>query len=518
MHTNHMRKAIYNIFIIAISLTVALSMFSLQKTYASPERFNIQLVYFYENVCSSCDPEGDFLKLYYDLIGSEKDDMEVNFLMYNVFHESGADKAKQYFSDYKVPKDEQYTPAVFIGDDYLIGEDVIQEHLREAFLETKKDLFSVISDESDTVSGDKQDTGTNINQNDYDDQRVNGLVVYFYTTACNECNETAAYFHSIENRFSKLKKYNIGNPEGLKLIKEYFYVYKVPEDIQSVPLVFIGDTYFSGAKNIQDGVSEYLEKDDGFTTLDLTEMINNEVEYKLTGYKLLGVITTGFINGLNPCSISMLLFFLSILIAEGIPVLKAGTSFIIGKLIVYVLMGTVLFNLLIQLEIPWFQSLVKGILIAFYLIIAILNFLDFFAARNEDYGKIRMQLPKSIRKRNHQWIKKLISIKDSKLMVFICFGLGGLIAAGELLCTGQIYLAAIIIALKNSPSFNLTAMIYFSAYGLAYVSPLILLMILFHKGREGFELSELYREKIHIIKLINAIVFLVFGMIALILF
>jgi cytochrome c biogenesis protein CcdA len=317
-----------------------------------------------------------------------------------------------------------------------------------------------------------------------------------------------------------IKRYNIGEPKGLKLIKEYFQAYKVPEDKQFVPIMFIDDTYYLGAKDIKNGMTEQMEKRKSLATLDLTGSINLEGigGDDLSGYKFLGVVLTGLINGLNPCSISMLLFFVSMLMSQNKNVLNAGLSFIIGKLITYFLLGTILFNLFIQLDIPWFQTITKVILISFFGIIAVFNINDFFAAKGENYSKIRMQLPEFLRKLNHQLIKKLTSMNDSKSLGFICFGLGSLIAVGEFFCTGQIYLATIIYILQNSPSFNLRALLYFLTYGIAFVIPLVLLVTFIHKGREIFDLSELYREKMHIVKLVNTIFFIVFGIIVLVWF
>jgi hypothetical protein len=214
----------------------------------------------------------------------------------------------------------------------------------------------------------------------------------------------------------------------------------------------------------------------------------------------------------------MLLFFLSMLLAQNMNVLKMGLSFITGKLVIYCLLGTVLYSLLTRFDIPWFQTATKVILLVFVIVIAILNIRDFIAAKNENYGKIHLQLPVFLRQYNHKWIKKVTTVDNGKPLMLICFGLGALITMGEFLCTGQIYLATIIYVLHNSPVFNMQAAVYFIAYGVAFIAPLLLLTILIHKGREVFELSEFFREKMHVVKLINTLVFLIFGIIVLIWF
>ena len=93
----------------------------------------------------------------------------------------------------------------------------------------------------------------------------------------------------------------------------------------------------------------------------------------------------------------------------------------------------------------------------------------------------------------------------------LSFGLGAIISVGEFLCTGQIYLATITV-LQSGQALDFRAMIYFLIYGAAFVLPLILITVFIHKGREIFDLTEWMRERI-LIKLINAVVFILFGII-----
>jgi cytochrome c biogenesis protein CcdA len=106
-------------------------------------------------------------------------------------------------------------------------------------------------------------------------------------------------------------------------------------------------------------------------------------------------------------------------------------------------------------------------------------------------------------------------VENNKLLIPLCFALGVFISVGEFLCTGQIYLATIIFVFKNSEAFNLEAVSYFLIYGIAFVIPLIAITLLIHRGKEVFDVSEIVRDKLHIIKLVNALIFLIFAIIVL---
>lgn len=479
----------------SLIILVLLFLVSLLFPISSLARSNnpkVTIVYFYENVCGSCDPEGDFIELYNRLVGEHKEGIEVEILMYNIFHDSSARLMEEYLHEFDVPEDKQSQTMVFIGDSFLSGQHEIENRLKDEFIKVKDYLLQ----DSSSISSSSVST-----------------LQYFYVTGCSSCLEVEKVLDTIKD--IDIKKLNISDTENLDLIKRYFKAYEVPEEEQSVPIIFIGDAYLSGEKAIKESLISKIEEGLGMNPplIEAEKGDQTFQEAKLVGYNTVGVLFTGLINGLNPCSISMLLFFLSMLTARNISALKMGFSFIVGKFITYFLLGTLLFDFFAKLNIPWFDKWVKIIIVILLFIIALFNIRDLFAARREEYSKVKMQLPKFLRKLNHQWIKKLTSIQEEKILMPMSFGLGGLITIGEFLCTGQIYLATIISVLHNSKALDFRAMIYFLIYGLAFVFPLVLITILIHKGREIFDLTEWMREWMPVIKLINALVFVLFGVI-----
>ena len=522
------RKFLILGFVLAVLFSVLLSF---NTVSAQGEEVKVTITYFYENVCGYCNPAQRFNELYNELVGTEKEDIEVDLRTFNIFHESGREKVNQYYEEYGVPKAKRYAPIVFIGSNYLVGNDDIVEKLKDTFVTAKEE--SILNKVE--YLEEKLYTRQTINNSDtYDNSkkiREDSLVVYFYVTACGECQDVAEYFDTLEEKNTlnsvnndnidfSLIKFNIGELQNIELIKKYYQAYDVPENDQLVPVVFIGDTYLQGIDNIKKELIEQIRKESGLTTLDLTtDYQHNDIKVRdLSGYQVLGVLITGLINGLNPCSISMLLFFLSMLLVKNINVLRLGLAFIAGKFVAYFLLGTLFFNLFVQLDFLWILSFIKIAMLIIVLFLVVLNLQDYIAAKNEKYNKIRLQLPMSLRKYNHMWIKKIITKGEGRLIIPLSFSLGVLISIGEFLCTGQIYLATIIYVLQKSKVFDVQAMIYFLLYDLAFIAPLLLLTILIHKGREVFDLTEFIREKMHIIKLINAIVFIIFGIIVLIWF
>ncbi len=470
---------------------------------------SIRIAYFYLNACGSCNPEDEFYKKYNDLIGGADQDIEVKFKLFNTFKTYGSEEFDKFCDMYNVPEGKRSTPLLFIEDVYLEGEKEINQNLKKVFLEVKQEI-------SNTLSSSQGDL-------DYDYRTV---IDYFYIANCDECVEVESFLEKINKSYTVSKdngsvftrvvinKYNAAEPESLARIKELFKEYYIPHNDQKIPIVFIGDRYLSGAEAVKDELVRLIKEAKGLSPMDSgKDLPEYEGQPDLSGYELLGVFITGLVNGLNPCSISMLLFFLSLLVLKKTSILKMGLSFIAGKFITYLLLGTLFYNLFQKIDITRFNDVAKVVLLLVAAVLIVLNVQDFVWAKKERYGKIRLELPRGLRKLNHKWIKKINNIENNSILFLISFLLGIIISAGEFLCTGQIYLATIIYVLRSSPGLDFKAMIYFLIYGIAFVFPLMLVTIIIYKGREVFDLSEFFREKMHIVKLINALVFTIFALI-----
>lgn len=429
-------------------------------------------------------------------LGDERDNYDLSISYYNTFHKSDKETFDTLAKEYGIAQEDLITPALFIGDDYMLGYDGIEEEIADVIAS---------SDSSDELVPET-------------------LLVYFYVNGCKECVQVKAFMDTMEDTYTvdykghklestvNIVKYEIGDPDNLALMYSIYDAYNVPKERQFVPIIFMGQENYLGIDEISRNLIDAIESGKGVVEdealLALEEIEPQEI--MLTGQNIAGVLTTGLINGFNPCSISMILFLFSLLLSRKVNVLKLGFAFIIGKFITYVLLGTVFYGLLSTLNIDWLNTVVKVILIVLFLVLSLMNFLDFFAAKNENYGKVRMQLPAGLRKMNHNIIKKITDVKNQKLLLLLCFLLGVLISVGEFLCTGQIYLATILYVLQNSAVFDVRSLTYFVLYSFMFVVPLIVITVVIHKTKEFFSLSEFVREKMHLIKLLNAILFLLF--------
>jgi cytochrome c biogenesis protein CcdA len=228
-------------------------------------------------------------------------------------------------------------------------------------------------------------------------------------------------------------------------------------------------------------------------------------------FQSFSIFLAGLVNGINPCSMSMLIFFISLILTKSVNIMKVGIAYCIGKFISFLLLGTIFYKLLSKLNLTLFSSVFKLVTFSIISVLFIMNLKDYFAAKKEQYENVKLQLPQKLRKLNHFLIKKLSGFTNIKFFLLASFALGFFLSFGEFLCTGQIYLATIITVYQTNESMSLQALFYLIVYVTGFVTPLILISYFLYKGKAVFLLSEFIRTRLHYIKLISAGVFFVFS-------
>lgn len=178
------------------------------------------------------------------------------------------------------------------------------------------------------------------------DQKDNNTIIYFYSTTCSSCVEINKYLDNLHsNNKLSIIKYNISQFENMGLLNTYCKKYNVDDDSYGmVPIIFIGNKYLFGKEIIKKGLDEVVKSNNNFNT-----KILNETTYdsNIKIFKTLNIGTVflaGLINGLNPCSLSMLFFLLSLLVTKyKNKIVSYGIAFISSKFITFYFLGLLFF-------------------------------------------------------------------------------------------------------------------------------------------------------------------------------
>lgn len=335
------------------------------------------------------------------------------------------------------------------------------------------------------------------------------ILALFVTGTCKSCQTAEKYLqNNLSDKKFELLIYNILEDENMAVLRRLMELYGVPESGQQVPLLFSRKSYLSGAEAIVDGTAEILANREATGSWEeiASCFLQEKETIKLTKIQL---AITGFLNGLNPCGISMLLMILSILLMSNRNFYGGSLVFLTGKFLTYLLLGFTIGAFLNVIESTAFQALQKGMETAFAvlsLFLGIFYLMDFIHVLKKEYGKEKLRLPERFRKWNHTMIKRLMKIPE-RFWYPVLFLLGIMISAGEFLCTGQVYLASLFYMVKQNEGFNLQLAGNLTLYLTAMCVPMVLLVLLVSKGKSVMSASHLSLKILPVIKLIYSIFF-----------
>ncbi|MDR4968406.1 MAG: hypothetical protein RG740_02175, partial [Acholeplasmataceae bacterium] len=175
--------------------------------------------------------------------------------------------------------------------------------------------------------------------------------VYFGSVLCSACQSLEnddKVFETLENQGVIVRKYILeDDKDNTVLFRNYQYTYNVPLRQGMVPILFVGDTYFVGRSAINKAV------DDGLV-LEISQTIDMlpPIDAPASGFSLAYFVLLGFVDGVNPCAIAMLILFISLLgfTKKKSVLIAVSLTFISAIFISYFLFGTILYQYLSKVQ------------------------------------------------------------------------------------------------------------------------------------------------------------------------
>lgn len=266
---------------------------------------------------------------------------------------------------------------------------------------------------------------------------------YIYSETCLECENISNKI----NDFCKDKniEFIVLKNENMDYIKEISEKYDI-EKIKVPLLIYNGKVY---------------------QTSEVKSFLNNQQNSNLP------FILLGFLDGLNPCAISILMIFSSFLITldKKKQLLFVGLSFIIGETICNFILGLGLLKITnLVSNFSLFLNIIYIFTIFVCLYVLIINSVDIINGFRKN-KKIKNMLSLNIRYKINEILSKNIT---SKFLILIAFIIGFIIAILEFGCTGQIYLPTII----YMNQLNIEGLIALLLYNLMFSLPLVVFLLL----------------------------------------
>ena len=336
-------------------------------------------------------------------------------------------------------------------------------------------------------------------------------VLYVYLPACESCGKaeeaidalSGAALQTADGAPVTVEVERLNLAEHPQDVEALFERYGVPEDDRIAPIVFAGEGYLSGFKAIRDGLEALavaaaeagepaLDAEPDAEAVGETGEAAAEAAPATDAVGWTATVAAGLVAGLNPCAISMLLLFLATFVGRR----RYTVAFLASKFVVYLLLGTLLNRLFLRLAAPALPGLAKWLLTVFGGALALLNLWDAAEAFWGRYGNVRNQLPSRLRGWLHARIR---SAGGARWLLAASVALGALVAVGEFMCAGQVYLATLLSAVRTGMGFELLLV-----YCAAFILPAALIALAVDLGKSRLRVSGWMAAHMPQVKLLTA--------------
>lgn len=481
------------------------------------ETHSLQL--FFENVCASCNESQKFYDLFNRCISAEeKKTISYEIRTYNVFVEADRRVYEELRKESAKDTSDMALPVLVVDGQWISGYEKIEKELHGVLLEGKEAEISAEEPKADVNNTDKKSS----EESDASDFVIPEIqagdnekaVLLFTTYSCDACQEVKEYLKKLgEKEKFAMEECSIADGDNIGLFKELLKIYNIDEKKGEVPAVFVGNTVLTGAEDIKQKLPALLDEEESSYRVLKERLAQIHGSEKIQSSSTGALFAAGLLAGFNPCAVSMLLMLFSILLTGKASVLKNGALYLVGKYLTYFGLGAGICFAASKVEQDFLTKFGKGmnaVIIVLFLTVAVLNFIDFLNVRKDEYGKIRMQLPKGLRRFNHKLLKKAEHIEGVFLGILV-LGLGIAISVGEFFCTGQIYMASILYLIRENGGQLWQLMSTLLVYVTAMSIPAVVIMAVIHRTKGTGVISDFMLKHMGAIKLLNSVLFLIYA-------
>ena len=299
---------------------------------------------------------------------------------------------------------------------------------------------------------------------------ANNTITLFYSSTCGACHKAMPYIDEARAKYPNVRfNYfdNMGSPSNLSLMNRFSERYGV--SYPSYPVVFAGDiTVLQGFNRISDNIEAVagamnagLIPDAAYEKRHFSaDTAGNQTS--ITGITYAAVVLAGLLDGINPCAFAVLIFLLiALTTAESKRrVLEIGLTYTLGVFLIYITAGVGIIKIVALTGLSSYFTLIAGVLV---IAAGIIEFADGVLKNSP----VSLSVPASK--------KELFAGYIRRATVPAAFVLGVLVGIFELPCTGGIYLAVLSL-LSSQVTFN-EGLIYLVIYNLAFILPLIIIVL-----------------------------------------
>jgi hypothetical protein len=351
-------------------------------------------------------------------------------------------------------------------------------------------------------------------------------ITWFYELGCQDCvavsNEVLPELQQRVEGFYQIERRDVGVKSNyLELVhwQEQFGI----KNNESVAMVVDGRAFLNGIGAIRTGLVSCVEQriEERLTSggepeqapSDLTSrpQVDSMVPLRsrFAHFTPALMMLNGLADGINPCAISTLVFFMSLLAVakvQGRGLIAMGVSYCLASFLTYTALGFGLLRVLhLFIGFKWLRYALNGGMFLLLLVLAALSFRDAYRYRKTgSAGSVTLQIPDRIKLKMHAIMRGGLGLGSMTLGGFV---IGTTVTALESVCTGQLYVPTLVYVIQGGHS-GAKALSYLLLYNAMFITPLVLVFILTYFGLRTRTLLNWSKMNVPASKTLLGVVFL----------
>ena len=329
-------------------------------------------------------------------------------------------------------------------------------------------------------------------------------ILFFYSETCHDCeyikNNLLPEIHDVYGTRIEIKMLTIDN------IDNYSYFCELEDQYGPVehpfPAVFLNTKFLSGKSDI----IKFLKSEiDVFLSsqIDAPEQSPHKKEDISKKIHIMAIVWGAFIDGINPCVFTVILFFISYLFylkKDKQNIFYSGLIFIIGVFVSYYLLGLGLYKIIYSFSRVSIIRQIIRLSVALSLgLISIFSIRDLIKITKGE--KMSLSLTKKEVGKIHEIIRKL---SKTRFALLLSFFIGFAVSILEFPCTGQVYVPIILLIQQNF----IQGYLYLFLYNIIFIIPLVALFLMIYFGMNVNLFQKWYTNNIFKVKFVLTVFFI----------
>lgn len=490
---------------------------------------SIQIYFFYAEDCQPCQT---ILQSYLPTLKTMVPTLELKtFDVGNPAYYEALAKLEKKFG-----RSGSELPVVIVGDQMLSGEMEIMEKLNPLLVEVQAKGGSspppIELRGSWTLTRDSEKMPITKH-----DSQITGSVdlSYFYQKGCPKCDRANALLKYMSKKYPqlKIKEIDLNTPDGKRLNETLSNRLNLPTEKRLIaPSIFIvNDTLLPDEiteSKVEALIHKYGEAAPSparrtgspvgglSPSQEESKKAEESIIHRFKSFGVLAILLAGLMEGMNPCALATLVFFISYLTMVGRKrkeIFWGGLAFSGTGFITHLLIGIGILSFVQHLSfLPLFSQIIYFITFVFALLLGIFSLYDYIQLKKGRPSKMKLQVPNFLKKKIHQMIRVRSDVleanKESASIRFLLAAvvIGFIVTLFQSTCTSQVYLPTILFV-TTIPSLRGNAVLYLILYNFVYILPLLVIFGIVYWGVTSEQLSFFLQKRASTIKLLTSAFF-----------